>query len=99
HFAELDAIINAWAAHKSVANCVQLMTQAGVACGPIVTLDTLEHESNLVHRGMLRRLDDPETGESVRIPASPIRGTPLCGLNPTRIPRRNEDRRSVQEML
>lgn len=99
HFVEIDKIINSWAANRTVTNCEQVMTQAGVACGPIVTIDMLEHEPNLVHRGTLRRLDDPDTGTSARVPASPIRGTPLCGLNPTRIPARDEDRATVLEIL
>lgn len=99
HFVEIDNIISAWAATRTVADCAQLMTGCGVACGPIVMLDMLEQEPNLVHRGMMRRLDDPDTGTSVRVPASPLRGTPLCGLNATRIPARDEDRRTVLEFL
>ena len=77
HFAELDEIINAWAANRTVAECEQTMMHAGVPCGPIVTLDMVEREPNLVHRETVRRSIDPETARSARVPASPIRGTAL----------------------
>lgn len=99
HVEELDQIINAWAASRTVAECEQVMIHAGVPCGPIVTLDKLEHEPNLVHRKTVRRLHDPETITSARVPASPIRGTPLRGLDPTRIPARDEDRARVLRLL
>ena len=99
HFVEIDRIISAWTAHRTVADCAQLLTQSGVACGPIATLDGLEQEPNLIHRATLRRVHDPDTGTSARIPASPLRGTPLCGLSPSRIPARDEDRAAVLEIL
>src|SRR5688500_825067 len=97
--AELDAIINAWAAVRTVTECEQAMIRAGVPCGPIVTLDMLEREANLVHRETVHRMDDPETLTSIRVPASPIRGTPVQGLKPSRIPARDEDRTTVVRIL
>lgn len=99
HVDELERIISAWTASRTVAECEQAMIHAGVPCGPIVTLDRLEHEPNLVHRQTLRRLHDPEARTSARVSASPIRGTPLSGLNPTRISSPGEDRARVLEIL
>jgi crotonobetainyl-CoA:carnitine CoA-transferase CaiB-like acyl-CoA transferase len=70
-----------------------------VPCGRILTLDMLEREANLVHRETVHRLDDPETLTSARVPASPIRGTPLQGLKPSRIPARDGDRATVLRIL
>ena len=96
---ELDQFITAWAASRTVVECEQAMIRAGVPCGPIVTLDMLEREPNLVHREMVRRSIDPETASSVRVPASPIRGTALPIVNSTCIPGRDEDRAAVLQML
>jgi crotonobetainyl-CoA:carnitine CoA-transferase CaiB-like acyl-CoA transferase len=99
NFRDLDAALGAWAAQHTVAECESALSRLGIPCGPIVTLDRLGAEPNLVHRGSLRELDDPASRGRAIVPASPIRGDPLGGRSPSRIPGVDEDREHVTQLL
>ena len=56
---EVDAVVSEWTAIRSVTECVQIMSAAGLACGPIVTVGELAQEQNLLHRKMVRKIKAP----------------------------------------
>ena len=99
HIEALDAIIRRWTAARSVEECVRLAGAQGIPSSPIVRLDDLAHEANLLHRQMVGRLVDPVGGCDVHVPGSPIR---LRGAPPVQegtIPRPDADGRRVDELV
>jgi crotonobetainyl-CoA:carnitine CoA-transferase CaiB-like acyl-CoA transferase len=47
---EVDAEVQAWTKTLTVKECVATLYQAGLAAGPILTLDDLKEDPNLIHR-------------------------------------------------
>ena len=92
HVSDVDAILQAWVSTHTVDECVSTLGKTGIACGAINTVPQLAHETNLVHRGMVTHLKDPETGREVAIPGSPLHGSRTPGQTPARIPAIDEDR-------
>lgn len=99
HFREIDGHIDAWTRERTVAACEAALAPLGVACGPIVTVDQLQHEPNLIHRNAVLMLHDPETGRIVPVPASPLQGAPIGGRAPTWIPARDAGRVRVAALI
>lgn len=52
-----QAIID-WTSQHTLAECVAALSEAGIASGPITTIDDLPGEANLVHRNSLIRATD-----------------------------------------
>ncbi len=71
--AEVDALVAAWVAQQPLDPLVALLLDAGIPCGPIVTLAELADEPNLALRRSIARRADPLTGRTVRVPAALIR--------------------------
>ena len=71
--AEVDALVAAWVARQPLDALVAQLLDAGIPCGPIVTLDRLPYEPNLALRGSIAQLVDPLTGRTVRVPAALVR--------------------------
>jgi crotonobetainyl-CoA:carnitine CoA-transferase CaiB-like acyl-CoA transferase len=69
----LDAHVGAWVAGLTAARCIELVSAQGIPCSPIVPLDDIATEPNLVHRGMVLEAADPVTGRTIRLPGNPIR--------------------------
>ena len=63
---EVDAVVSGWIAERSVEQCVEQMAAAGLACGPIVKVDDLPKERNLLHRSMVRTISAPG-GRPIRV--------------------------------
>lgn len=51
HFATVDVEVEAWTSTLSVKACITALNDAGLASGPILTLDDLAQDPNLIHRG------------------------------------------------
>ncbi len=71
--AEVDALVAAWVARQPLDALVAQLLDAGIPCGPIVTLDQLPVEPNLALRGSIAQLVDPLTGRAVRVPTALVR--------------------------
>ncbi|WP_202304997.1 CaiB/BaiF CoA transferase family protein [Mesorhizobium sp. L-8-10] len=71
----LDAHVGAWVAGLTAVRCIELVSAQGIPCGPILPLDAIATEPNLVHRRMVLEASDPLTGLKLRIPGNPIRAT------------------------
>lgn len=68
--AEVDALVAAWVTQQPLDALVARLLDAGIPCGPIVTLEELADEPNLALRRSILRLADPLTGRTVRVPAA-----------------------------
>jgi len=57
---ELDAIIEAWTADRTVAECVAVFSSAGAACGPVYDAAQLTADPHVRERGSFVELDSPD---------------------------------------
>jgi len=89
---EVDAIVNAWTMRRSVEACIAELSAGEIASGPIVTVAQFETDSNIAHRGMVRRVSDPATGRSVLVAGTPLRASLTPGVAPRHAPRPGSDR-------
>ena len=94
---EVDAVIQGWTGTQTVAQCIERLSGIDIACGPILALDQLAGESNLVYRRMIRRATD--TAGAQRVPCV-FPGSPLAASLPwvpgsNRVPLPGEDRAHV----
>ena len=55
----VDAEVEDWTRSRSVQECVAALGEAGLAAGPILTLDALKDDVNLRHRGSIAAGDLP----------------------------------------
>jgi crotonobetainyl-CoA:carnitine CoA-transferase CaiB-like acyl-CoA transferase len=95
---DIDAAIQAWVSQYSLTDCIEKLLAAGVACGPIVRVDTNETDINLAHRAMIRHLHDPVSGHSIRVPGSIFRSDTAPGIAAAHIPAPDADRAFVQAL-
>lgn len=99
NFRLVDELVTGWAKTRSVAECEEILVGRAVACGQIVTLDTLASQKNIEHRQTVGTAEDPIAGRTVNIPRSAIR---VAGSGPaggSRVPRPDEDRTGVLAWL
>jgi len=96
---EVDAILQQWTAVHTVEECIARLAAIDIACGPILALDQLATEPNLLHRRMVRRVYDPAAGTEVTMPGSPIAASlPAIG-DDLRIPAPDEHRAYLSELV
>jgi crotonobetainyl-CoA:carnitine CoA-transferase CaiB-like acyl-CoA transferase len=91
----VDALISQWTSLRSHDECLSVLAAAGIASGPIVTLQDLSTEGNVVHRGTVHLRVDPLNDEPVLLPGSPF-GT---GQAPGSIPLPGADAEPIGAML
>ena len=72
HAAQLEALLCAAFAHRSVAECEALLTEAGVPAAPINDLAQVFAHPQVVARDMIRHIPRAD-GTTARVLASPIR--------------------------
>ena len=89
---EIDPQIESWTCRLSTSECIQLLSDATVACGPIAPMDGYPREANLDFRQMIHRLLDPSEQREVFVPGSPLRMSASPGRKPERIPALSADR-------
>jgi len=70
---ELDALIGAWVATLTVDECQRTLQEHVIPSGPIVGLDELPREPNIVHRGAISDLEDRQSGRTVQVLSLPVR--------------------------
>ncbi len=99
HRAELDSEVQKWTGRLSLDACLQALAEAQIPSGPIVTVEALATEPNVVHRGMVRAVDDPVSGDSRRVPGPWLRSSAWESRPAARIPAPDEDRRWIADML
>jgi len=96
---EVDAVLQNWTGSLAVDRCIELLAGIGIACGPILTLEQLKTEPNLVHRGVMRSAAGPLGDDPLTLPANPLPAA-LPGLAPLRrVPAPDSDRDSVRRLI
>ena len=65
HGAELDAIIEGFCEQRPRQDIIAVLTAAGCAVGPLESIDSVFENPQVVARGSLARLPDPDLGEVV----------------------------------
>lgn len=98
HVAEVDATVQAWVGQHSVAQCVQVMSEASVPAGAITRIDQFPHEENLEYRGMIKRLSGATDGD-VFTPGAALRMSRTPGKALTEVPARDAHRQALAALL
>lgn len=70
--AEVDSVVQAWVADRSVAECVDALCSASIAGGPIVPIEGYPRDQNLMHRQMIQQLKMPNGAPLRYAAASPL---------------------------
>ena len=65
HGDEINAIVAAWVAERTVDDVVHALDVAGVPCAPVYSVDQLLTHPQLLARDMVKRLPHPKLGEVV----------------------------------
>ena len=99
HFKLVDAVLNDWSAQRTLAECEASMLGAGIACGTIASIEQLGSDPNLQHRRSIRSIRDQETGSMALISASPIRGLPVGAADASCVPRPDDGRQAVLDLI
>jgi crotonobetainyl-CoA:carnitine CoA-transferase CaiB-like acyl-CoA transferase len=97
HRDELIPILDAALATRTCAEWIEVLTRAGVPCGPVNSVEQALNDPQTAARGMIVETDHPKFGR-VRQPGSPVR----VGDEPIphrRAPLRNEDQDFVLREL
>jgi crotonobetainyl-CoA:carnitine CoA-transferase CaiB-like acyl-CoA transferase len=88
---EVDTVVQAWIASKTVEEAVATLRDADIASGPIAEVAALPQDPNVRHRNMVRHTHCPERNGSIDIPGPPL----TFGNAATQIPKRDADREFV----
>jgi crotonobetainyl-CoA:carnitine CoA-transferase CaiB-like acyl-CoA transferase len=94
-FANIDAVdshVGAWVSGMTAEHCLALVSKQGIPCSPIISVDDLAKEPNLVHRGMILHEADRKTGSILQIAGNPIRVTGVDAPKTKEIPEPDADR-------
>ena len=99
HAQEVDAIVQAWTSQRSIDDCVALLLEQGIPCGPVAALDGYPREANLQHRRMVVDAVDPASGRNIKLPGSPFRMTRTPGQALTGVSVKDADRARVKALV
>ena len=88
---EIDQIVEGWTKQLTTADCIERLSAAAIACGPVNSVDDLFGEPSLNEQGMFCELPDPATSSNVRLPGSFFRGSICQGRAPSSIPQVEHD--------
>jgi formyl-CoA transferase len=72
NMSEVDALVGAWTQQYTRANLTALLTEAGMPCGPVLTLDEVADDPNLKHRQMIVELEHPVKGR-IKVLGCPLK--------------------------
>lgn len=62
HMEEIDALVSAWSQQFTRNDLTAILNEAGVPCGPVLTLDEVADDPHLKQRQMIIDLDHPVKG-------------------------------------
>lgn len=99
HSSAIDAAVQAWAAGNTVEQCLEVLSKAQIACGPVAEIGDHPAEPNLHERGMIVPVTDRATGNTLFVPGSPLSMSRSPGHAPQSIPAVGEDRHVVERIV
>src|SRR4029077_7942078 len=97
HLAELQQILNAGLARRTVDDWLGLLRQAGVPAGELKTLDRVYDSEQARAEGLVWEVDHPRLG-TIRLPGHPVRysrSTIAPGLPPPTLGEHTEEVRAA----
>jgi formyl-CoA transferase len=71
HWAEVDALLEAWTRQLPKDDIATRMLEAKVPCAPVRSLKEVMHDRNMLARGSLQHVHHPELGDVI-LPHSPL---------------------------
>jgi len=95
HLEEVDAIIEEWTLERERDTVEEILTEAGIPCGAVQTVEEVIHDPHLESRGMVQELDHPGYGGEIRVPGTPIRLSESSAPDVTPSPTKGEDNYKV----
>jgi crotonobetainyl-CoA:carnitine CoA-transferase CaiB-like acyl-CoA transferase len=99
HSSEVDAAVQDWAAGNTVEQCLEVLSNAQIACGPVAQIADHPEEPNIHERGMIVPATDRTTGNTLFVPGSPLSMSRSPGRAPQSIPKAGEDRHVVEQII
>jgi crotonobetainyl-CoA:carnitine CoA-transferase CaiB-like acyl-CoA transferase len=88
---EVDAIVQAWVASRTVEDVVTALGSVDIASGPIAIVAELPLDPNVRHRNMVRRQQHSAEGDNFHLPGPPL----TFGKAAMHVPKRDADRAFV----
>nr|WP_302642649.1 CoA transferase [uncultured Dysosmobacter sp.] len=73
YLSDLKGIISAWTEQYTVAELEEMIVEAGIPFGRILSLDQVCRQETLLDRNMLWTVHDNGIGEEIQIPGTPIK--------------------------
>lgn len=73
YLSDLKGIISAWTEQYTVAELEEMIVEAGIPFGRILSLDQVCRQETLLNRNMLWTVHDNGIGEEIQIPGTPIK--------------------------
>lgn len=73
HMDEVDSMIAEWTQERTRDQVEEELLEAGVPCGSVQTVEEVIHDPHLEERDMVKEIQHPAFGGSIRVPGSPIR--------------------------
>jgi formyl-CoA transferase len=72
HMEEIDALVSAWSQQFTRSALTAVLNEAGVPCGPVLTLDEVADDPHLKQRQMIIDLDHPVKGR-IKVIGCPLK--------------------------
>lgn len=75
----LNEVISDWIGKRDLREVLEICDRLGVTIGPITTMKDIDEDPHYNRRGTLMEIEDPATGERLRMPDVPFRllGVPM----------------------
>ncbi|MHA1650034.1 MAG: CaiB/BaiF CoA transferase family protein [Candidatus Helarchaeota archaeon] len=77
---EVDEILSKWTQTKTTQEIVDLMNANRIPCGPVMPFDKVQEHPQLIARGMVRDVELPDVGKSVKLPGIIIKLSESPGI-------------------
>lgn len=97
HMEMIDEAIEEWTSQHRRREIEETLAEAGVPCSAVQTVEEVIHDPHLEEREMVKEIDHPEFGGTIRVPGTPIRLSESEMPEITPSPSKGEDNEAVYE--
>lgn len=95
---DVDRHVSNWTRERPVEDIITMLTEAGIASGPILGVSKVFENINVRHRKMALLLRDPVTGANAAVPGTPLKASRTPGTPAISIPAPDADRAFVRSL-
>lgn len=97
HIETIDEAIEEWTSQHRRREIEQILTDAGVPCGAVQTVEEVIQDPHLEKREMVNEIEHPAFGDDIRVPGTPVRlsNSKLPDITPS--PSKGEDNYTVYQ--